>query len=101
MNIEKIIIRPQTCDMGSGFGKFEFEENTTLKDFLEFYKHNSKTWGNITIRKKDGKILRVFDYNTYNDNIFYYHLNWELDDKLKEVNFDYCFMNENVEIILK
>ena len=101
MNIKKIITRPQTCDMGSGFGKFEFEENTTLKEFLEFYKNNNKTWGSITIRKKDGKILRLFDYDTYKNNIFYYHLNWELSDKLKEVNFDYCFMNENVEIILK
>lgn len=45
MDIHKIIIHPQTCDMGSGFGEFEFEENTTLKDFLEFYKNNSKTWG--------------------------------------------------------
>lgn len=101
MNIHKIIIHPQTCDMGSGFGEFEFEENTTLKDFLEFYKSNSKTWGSITIRKNDGKILRLFDYDTHNNNIFYYHLNWELDDKLKEVNFDYCFMHENVEIILR
>ena len=101
MNIKKIITRPQTCDMGSGFGKFEFEENTTLKDFLEFYKNNSRTWGTITIREKDNKILRVFDYDTYNNNIFYYNLSWELGDKLKEVNFDYCFMKEDVEIILR
>ena len=38
MNIKKIITCRQTCDMGYGFGKFEFEKNTTLKDFLEFYK---------------------------------------------------------------
>lgn len=101
MNIKKIITCPQTCDMGFGFGKFEFEKNTALKDFLEFYKNNSKTWGNVTIREKDGKILRLFDYDIYNNNIFYYHLSWELGSKLKEVNFDYCFMNENVEIILR
>lgn len=100
MNIKKIIIDPQTCDMGSGFGKFEFEENTTLKDFLEFYRSSSKTWGCITIRKKDGNILRCFDYNIYN-NVFYYKLDWELNYKLKEVNFNYCFMNEDVEIILR
>ena len=68
---------------------------------MNFIKNNSKTWGNVTIRNKDDKILRLFDYNTYSNNIFYYHLSWELGNKLKEVNFDYCFMNEDVEIILR
>lgn len=68
---------------------------------MNFIKIIAKLGGKITIRKKDGKILRVFDYDTYNNNIFYCNLNWELGDKLKKVNFDYCFMHENVEIILR
>ena len=40
MRINKIIERRQTCDMGSGFGKFELDEDVTLKEFLEYYKEN-------------------------------------------------------------
>lgn len=98
--MKRTITHPQTCDMGSGFGIIEFEPNATLGDILKFYKQNVKTWGTCTIKYADGKILRKFDFDLYNNRTFYYHLSWELDIKVKEVKFDYCFMSENLTIIL-
>ncbi len=99
--MKRIITRPQTCDMGSGFGIIEYESNATLGDILKFYKQTVKTWGTCTINYADGEILRKFDFDLYNNRIFYYHLSgWELDIKIKEVKFEYCFMGENLTIIL-
>lgn len=99
--MKKIVTQPQTCDMGSGFGKIEFEPGTTLRQVLDFYKNNSRTWGECTIQYKNGEILRKFDYDIYNSNIFYYHLSWELDCIVTEAKFQYCFMSEDLTIILK
>ena len=65
------IIEPQKSDMGSGAGEYLFSDGTTLGDFLKWYKENSKTWGEITIIYNDGRILRKFDYDLYNNNICY------------------------------
>lgn len=99
--MERIITSPQKSDMGSGFGEYSFDKETTLKDFLEYYKNTCDSWGTITIIKADGDILRKFDYNMYNNNIFYYNLSWELQCKIKHIKFNYCFMNENVDIRLE
>ena len=102
MRINKIIERRQTCDMGSGFGKFEFDEDITLKEFLEYYKENNKTWGIVIIRKRNGRVLRCFDFDIYSKDVFYCHLpNWDLEDKVKKATFTYCFMQEEIEITLK
>lgn len=98
--MRKVITNPQTCDMGSGFGKIEFEPGATLREVLEFYKNNSRTWGECTIQYKSGEILRRFDYDVYNNNIFYYNLSWELDYKVAEAKFQYCFMGEDLTITL-
>lgn len=99
--MKKIITQPQKSDMGSGFGIYEFNENTTLKEFLNYYKENSKTWGTITIIK-DNDIIRKFDYDIFNNNYFYYNIEgWQLEYKIKLVSFNYCFMNEDVKIFIK
>ena len=99
--MEKVITRPQTCDMGSGFGKIEVEPNTTLRQVLEFYKNNSRTWGVCTIQFEDGEILRKFDYDVYRNDIFYYHLSWELNWFVVEAKFQYCFMGEDLTITIR
>ena len=99
--MKRVIDNPQTCDMGDGTGHYEFEKPTTLKQFLEGYKATSKSWGVIRIVERKGTVLRKFDYDTYNDKQFYYHLSWQLDMLVKHVNFRYCFMNEDVSIELQ
>jgi hypothetical protein len=99
--MKRVIDRYQTCDMGDGFGHYEFEKLTTLKEFLEGYKTTSKTWGVITIVEKDGAVLRKFDYDTHNSRQFYYYLSWQLNMFVKSANFRYCFMNEDVNIELQ
>ena len=96
--MKKVITVPQACDMGDGRGIIEFNEGTTVGEILEFYKRNSRSWGLCTIIHK-GEILRKFDFDIYNNNIFYTHLTWEKDFKVKEAEYSYCFMNEDLTII--
>ena len=98
--MKKVITRPQVCDMGSGFGKIEFEPGTNLDQVLSFYRKNSKTWGTCTIEYANGKALRKFDYNLYHSDLFYYKLSWELAFEVKEVKLEYCFMREDITIVL-
>lgn len=98
--MEKVIIHPQVCDMGSGDGEYKFNKEITLDEFLKEYKTTSNSWGTITIISRDGKILRKFDYDTYNNSQFFYHLSWELQMKIKKVTFMYCWMSEDVIIYL-
>ena len=100
--MKRIITRPQKSDMGSGFGMYEFEEGTTLKEFLTHFEKNSNEWGTITIKMPDGEVLRKFDYNLFHDNKFYYNIEgWCINYKLKKVIFQFCFMNEDIEVYLK
>jgi hypothetical protein len=100
--MKKVITQPQVCDMGDGRGEIQFEIGTRLKDVLNFYQNNSKTWGICTIQYNDGKIIRKFDFDIYNNNIFYYNLYvWELDLLVKEATFSYCFMNEDLVITIE
>lgn len=100
--MKRKIISPQKSDMGSGLGKYEFENEITLKEFLEYYKNNSNTWGCFTIKYSDNQVLRKFDYDIYSKNkIFYCDLSWENEIKIKEVKFEYCFMNEDIIVVLE
>lgn len=97
----EVITDPQKSDMGSGFGYVECATDCSLKEVLEFYANNSNDWGTVCIHRYSD-IVRKFDYDTYNNNVFYHHLSgWEYQSIVKEVKFDYCFMNKNIDIYLK
>ena len=98
--MKRVITHPQTSDMGSGFGKLEIEPNTSLKQVCNYIKSNFHTWGVCTIQCSDGKILRKFDYDLYNNDIFYYHFGREAYLIVKEVKLEFCFMYENITIIV-
>ena len=69
----------------------EYEENPIIEyQYTEEY-----------IQYKNGDILRKFDYDTFNNSIFYINLSgWQKDIEIDKVKFSYCFMNEDVKIIL-
>ena len=99
--MERVIISKQACDMGDGYGEWVFNKAVTLGEFLTHLKEHSNEWGIITIKRRNGDILRKFDYNTYSDTILYTHLNgWEEKFEIDKVEFRYCFMNEDIEITL-
>ena len=98
--MKKVITHPQACDMGDGRGHIELESKTTLREVLDWYKSNSKTWGECIIKYRDGRVLRHFDYDLYNNNQFYSYFTWELDFIVKEATFCYCFMSEDLVITL-
>lgn len=98
--MKEVITNPQKSDMGSGFGYVDGVVGCTLKEILEFYA-NSKTWGTVCIYRK-GNVVRKFDYDTYNNNVFYHHLSgWEYQLVVKEAKFSCCFMNKNIDIYLE
>ena len=98
--IREVITRPQMSDMGSGFGYVEGVVGAPLKEILNFYAENSSNWGTVCIHRNDN-IVRKFDYDTYNNNTFYHHLSgWEYQLTVKEVKFNYCFMNKDIDIYL-
>ena len=98
--MKEIITKPQQSDMGSGFGYVEGASGRTLQEILDFYEKNSNEWGTVCIHRY-GSIMRKFDYDTYNNNVFYHHLSgWEYQLQVKEVKFDYCFMNKDIDIYL-
>lgn len=98
--IREVITESQKSDMGSGYGYLEFPTDSSLKDILTFYADYNKTWGIVTIYRKNN-IVRKFDYDTYNNNLFYHYLNfWEYDLTVKEVKFNYCFMNKDIDIYI-
>lgn len=97
--ITEKITAPQQSEMGMGFGALEGIQDKPLKEVLEFIKENFKTWGLCTITDSFGALRRKFDYDLYNNNIFYYHLaGWESELKVKEVEFSFCFMSRDITI---
>ena len=99
--MREVITRPQESDMGSGCGYLDGAVGCTLREVLDFYANNSKDWGIVFIYHRDGDVIRKFDYDTYNNNIFYHHLSgWKYNLIVKEVKFDYCFMNKDIYIYL-
>lgn len=98
--MKEIITDPQISDMGSGFGYVEGAPGRTLEEVLNFYAKNSETWGTVCIYEKED-IVRKFDYDTFNNNIFYHKLNgWEYQLIVKKVKFEYSFMNKDIDIYL-
>lgn len=100
--MKRVIDRPQMSDMGSGFGHIEVPEGTTLKDALNWIRKNTKAWGLITIYRNSDDIIRCFDYDLYNNTIFYHNLSgWQYDYIVKKIEFSYCFMSEDIDIHVK
>lgn len=98
--MERIIDRPQISDMGSGFGHIAVSTDTTLKEALMWISQNQKTWGTVTIYNNKG-IIRRFDYDLYNNNIFYHHLDgWQYNKIVQQIKFNYCFMSEDIDIYI-
>ena len=98
--IKEVITDPQKSDMGNGFGYVDGVTGCILEQILEFYAKNNKTWGTVCIYRH-GNIIRKFDYDTYNNNIFNHNLNeCVLQLTVKEVKFDYCYMLKNIDIYL-
>lgn len=99
--VKEVITRPQMSDMGSGCGYVDSAFGCTLREVLDFCAKYNNTWGTICIYR-NGNIVRKFDYDTYNNNVFYHHLSgWEYQLTVKEVKFNYCFMNKNIDIYLE
>lgn len=101
--MRRVIDRPQTSDMGSGFGHIEIEQDTvTLGEALKWLQQNQKTWGTVTIYCGSNEVVRRFDYDLYNNNIFYHHLDsWKYGYIVKKIEFNYCFMDEDIDIYVK
>ena len=98
--MREVITRLQKSDMGSGCGYVDGTVDFTLKEVLDFYAKNSKSWGTVCIHRK-GDIVRKFDYDTYNNNVFHHNLNGlEYQLTVKEAKFNYCFMNKDIDIYL-
>ena len=101
--MKRIIDIPQTSDMGNGFGHIEIEPNAvTLEEALKWLQLNQKTWGTVTIYCEPNSIMRCFDYDLYDNNIFYHNLSgWQYKYIVKEIVFNYCFMCEDIKIYVK
>lgn len=99
--IKPITIYPQKSDMGSDYQIYEFTEETSLEAVLIWIKNNLSTWGVITIKTNNGEVVRKFDYDLYNDQQFYHHLNWERLKKVDKMSSHSCFMNCDIDIELK
>ena len=100
--MKRVIDRPQVSDMGSGFGHIEVPENTTLEEVLNWIRANVKSWGTVTIYRNSDDIVRCFDYDLYNNKVFYHHLSgWQYNFIVRKVEFSYCFRSEDIDIFVK
>lgn len=99
--MKRVIDQPQKSDMGSGWGHYEIKEGLTLREVLDYLRKNLKSWGTVTIYRGANDVVRRFDFDLYNNKIFYHHLSgWQYNFIIKEIKFDYCFMSENIDIYL-
>lgn len=97
--MKRIIDQPQKSDMGSGWGHYEVPKDLTLEEALNCLQKDLKSWGTITIYKGSDDIVRCFDFDLYNNKIFYHHLSgWQYNYTVKKIQFSYCFMSEDIEI---
>ena len=100
-NMTRVIISPQKSDMGYGCGEI-LTEDATLKEFFDYFKKETNAWGTMTIYYPSGEIVRKFDYELYNSNIFYCNIDgWIMKYKVDKAVFKYCFMSEDYEVYLK
>lgn len=99
--MKQVIDQPQKSDMGSGWGHYEIKEGLTLREALDYLRKNLKSWGTVTIYRGANDVVRRFDFDLYNNKIFYHHLSgWQYNFIVKAIKFDYCFMSENIDIYL-
>lgn len=100
--MKEIIVSPQTCDMGSGYGYLDKEGSVTLTQVLDFYEKYGNCWGTITIYQNN-EIIRKFDYDVYHNSEQFYHQlgHWQYKEFVEKVEFEYCHMNKDINIYLK
>ena len=100
--LKEIIINPQICDMSSGDGKYIWEKPITLREALDYLKNNLNSWGTIEVIDWTSELYRKFDYDVYRgENEFYFRpTDPILNHFVKEITFEYCFMNYDLRIEL-
>ena len=97
--MKRIIDVPQKSDMGDGWGHYEGVVGLTLEQVLNELYGTLKSWGTVTIYKGSDDIVRCFDFDLYNNKIFYHHLSgWQYQYPVRKVEFRYCFMGEDIDI---
>ena len=97
--MERVIIEHQKSDMGHGWGHYTGATGLTLKQVLDELHSTLKSWGMITIYKGSDDIVRCFDFDLYNNKIFYHNLSgWQYNYSVRKVEFKYCFMSEDIDI---
>lgn len=97
--MKRVIDQPQKSDMGSGWGHYEGTDGMNLKEVLDELRKTLKSWGTVTIYRGTDDVVRCFDFDLYNNKIFYHHLSgWQYNYTIRKVDFDYCFMSENINI---
>ena len=100
--MKMIVDQYQMSEMGSGFGHFDFPEQTRLKQMLEWMEKNVREWGTVSIFRNDGRMIRCFDYDLYNKSIFYHCLGgWDYNLIVDKVTFEFCYMHNDISIYLK
>lgn len=101
--IIKKCIYPQTCDMGSSYSVYDMTEPMTLEQALDWIENNISAWGVITIKFRNGEVLRKFDYDLYisKNRKFYHHLSWERKEIVEMLESHSCYMACDFEIQLK
>lgn len=99
--IKEIVTSHQTENYGWATSEFIFTEPTTLHQVLEWIEKTHQEWGIITIYDRNYCILRKFDYDLYNNKIFYYHLNQELNYIVKTMTTNHSWSWCDFEIKLQ
>lgn len=101
MEFKEVVTYTAYSDCGSSYGYLEGVEGHTLREVLDYYKDTSRDWGVVCIYMGD-KIIRKFDYNLSNKdvNVFFHHLGAEYKYLVKEVKFNFCHMNRDIDIYL-
>ena len=100
--MKRVVDEPQKSDMGSGWGHYELPENINLMEVLTELRKTLKSWGTVTVYRGIDDVIRRFDFDLYNNKIFYHHLSgWQYNFPVRKVDFDYCFMSENINIYVK
>ena len=100
--MKQVIDRSQMSEMGNGWGHYELPENINLMEVLGELRKSLKSWGKVTIYRGTNNRIRCFDFNLYNDKIFYHHLTGtDYNCIVREVKFTYCYMSEDIDIYVE
>ena len=99
--MERVIDEYQKSDMGHGWGHYTGVTGLTLGQVLDELHQTLRSWGMVTIYKGSDDIVRCFDFDLYNNKIFYHHLSgWQYQYPVRKVEFRYCFMSEDIDIYI-